>query len=227
MKRNPKLSIIIPTKNEGEGIQKVINSLKKYKAEIIIIDGHSNDGTKEVAQKNKVKFYLDNKIGKGDAVRTGFKKATGDIVIIFDGDGSPNSQDIPKLIKTLIKQKADLVITSRRTGGSSDFDINIDGIIRTMGSDFMTYLVNKKFKTNFSDILYNFRAIKRSSINRLKLKANGFDIEQEMLVSALKSEMKVVEIPSREAKRKWGVSKLSTFSGIKLLLKLIKQLVLE
>lgn len=227
MKHKAKISIIIPTKNEGEGLQKVIKSVQKFATEVIVVDGHSEDGTQGICKKLKVKYYLDHKLGKGDAVRVGIKKAKGDVLIIFDADGSPNPNDIPILVNTLIKNKADLVITSRRTGGSFDFNLNIEGILRTMGSDFMAYLVNKRFRTNFSDILYNFRAIKSSSVKKLKLRADGFDIEQEILVSALKHKMKVVEIPSREAKRKWGKSKLSTLSGINLLLKLIKQLVLK
>jgi glycosyltransferase involved in cell wall biosynthesis len=225
MKLKNKVSIIFPTKNEAEGIEKVILSVKKYVDEIIVVDGHSNDGTKEIAEKQNVKFYLDHELGKGDAVRLGIKKATGDIIVIFDADGSPTAKDIPVLIKALIKSQADMVIASRRTGGSFDFNISLEGIIRTMGSDFMAYLINKRFSTNFSDILYNFRAMKASPIKKLKLAANGFDIEQEMLIAALKNKLKVIEIPSREEKRKWGASKLSTFYGLILLGKLIRQLV--
>ncbi len=117
-----------------------------------------------------------------------------------------------------------MVITSRRTGGSFDFNLNLEGIIRTMGSDFMAYLVNKRFGTNFSDILYNFRAIKTSAAKSLRLEANGFDIEQEMLISTLQKKLKVVEVPSPERKRAWGKSKLSTMSGIFLLYRLIRLL---
>lgn len=219
-----KVSIIIPTKYEAEGLQKVIQSVKPYAKEIIVIDGHSQDGTREIAKKEKVKFFLDHKKGKGEALRLGLQKAAGDIIVFFDADGSPEPRDIPKLVKTLIIQKADMVITSRRTGGSYDFQITFDGIIRTMGSDFMAYLVNKKFKVNVSDVLYNFRAIRKDVAKNLKCTANGFDIEQEMLVKALQKQYKVVEIPSRERKRMWGKSKLQTFSGIKLLYFLIKQL---
>src|SRR4030042_4322265 len=218
-----KISIIIPTKNEGEGLGKVINSVKKFCNEIIIVDGRSNDGTKEIAVKSRSRFFLDHGKGKGEAVRLGLTKAVGDIVIIFDSDGSPNPVDIPRLVKE-IERGADMVITSRRTGGSFDFQITIDGIFRTFGSDFMAYLVNRKFNTNISDILYNFRAIRRNSIKKIHSTADGFDIEQEMLVKALQNKLKVVEIPSRENARGWGKSKLHTLNGISLLYKLVKLL---
>lgn len=222
---NPKISIVIPTKDEAAGLPSVLSSIKKYVSEIIVVDGRSKDGTKDICKKADVLYLMDHGLGKGDGVRLGIKKAKGDIVIIFDADGSPNPKDIPILVKTLVKNKADVVTTSRRTGGSFDFNLNIEGMIRTAGSDFMAYLVNKRFGTNFSDVLYNFRAFKRSSLEKLDIHADGFDIEQEMLVEALKKGLKVIEIPSRENKRAWGKSKLSTFEGISLLSKLIKQLV--
>jgi glycosyltransferase involved in cell wall biosynthesis len=218
-----KITVIIPTKNEGEGLEGVINSVKKYCSEVIVIDGHSNDNTKEISLRTGARFFLDHGEGKGDAVRLGLSKATGDIVVIFDSDGSPNSSDIPKLISE-IEKGADMVITSRRTGGSFDFELTPNGILRTFGSDLMVYLVNKKFHTRLSDILYNFRAIRKNVGQKLDLKADGFDIEQEMLIRALQGGYKVIEIPSRENARKWGKSKLNTFTGVSLLYKLIKLL---
>jgi glycosyltransferase involved in cell wall biosynthesis len=215
------VSVIIPSKNEAEGLLSVINSVKKYSDEIIIVDGHSEDGSLEIAEKAKVKFFLDHGRGKGDAVRIGIKKATKNVIVIFDSDGSPTARDTPKLIKE-IEKGADMVITSRRTGGSFDFEIDFTGIVRTFGSDFMAYLVNKKFNKNFIDVIYNFRAIRRNVAEKLNLKADGFDIEQETLVRALQDGYKVVEIPSRENARKWGKSKLRTLMGISLLYKLVK-----
>lgn len=217
------VSIIIPTKDEGQGIKSVIASVKKYSDEIIIVDANSNDGTKEAAIKNHARFYLDSGLGKGEAVRIGVKRAKGDIVIIFDSDGSPNPSDIPRIIKE-IKNGADVAITSRRTGGSFDFELSPSGILRTFGSDLMAYLVNLKFKSNFSDVIYNFRGFRKSVLNKLDLQANGFDVEQEMLVKSLQGNFKVVEIPSRENARKWGKSKLHTLMGISLLYKLLKLL---
>src|SRR6266581_2586870 len=140
-----KVSIIIPTKNEGQGIENVIRNVKTYCGEIIVIDGHSTDNTKDAVLRQGAKFFLDHKKGKGEALRLGLEKATGDVIVIFDGDGSPDEKDIPKLILPILQNKADLVITSRRKGGSFDVMISPAGIVRTMGSDFMGLLVNKRF----------------------------------------------------------------------------------
>ena len=222
-----KVTIVIPTKNEGKGLKKVIRAVKAYAKEIIIVDGHSTDDTREICKKTKVTYLLDNGKGKGEAIRIGATKAKTPIVIFMDADGSPDEKDIPKLIQPIIEKKADMVVSSRRTGGSYDFEITFGGILRTMGSDFLALLVNRKFGTNFSDILYCFRAIKTSVFRQLDSKANGFDFEQEVLIKAIRKKRKIIEIPSRERARAWGESKLKTISGIILLYDLLRELYLN
>ena|SRR3989344_132672 len=219
-----KVSIVIACKNEGEGIAQILKSIKKYSEDIIVVDGHSNDGTREAAKNFGVRFFLDNKKGRGDALKIGIRKAKKDIIVFFDADGSHNSQDIPKFVFPIIKNEADLVIGSRRTGGSSDLTINLVGIIRSAGCDFLVAMVNHKFKTHLTDILYSFRAIKTETAKSLHFKSNDFGIEQEMVVSCLRSGFIVKEIPSREKARGWGKSKLRTITGIKFIYSLIKQL---
>jgi len=227
MRKNPKISIIIPTKNEAEGLAKIIRSVKRYASEIIVVDGHSKDNTKQIAKEENTSYFLDKGGGKGDGVRLGIKKANGDILIIFDADGSHEAKDISKLIKPIIEDRADMVITSKITGGSFDKRLDFTGVLRSMGSDFLCFMLNHKFKTNFTDILYSFRAIKASQAKKLSLKSHDFCIEHEMLAKALKKKYRVIEIPSREKKRAWGKSKLKTFEGIKFIFDLFRILYIE
>src|SRR3990172_364271 len=132
-----KVSIVIACKNEGEGIARILKSVKKYSDDIIVIDAHSNDGTKEATKELGGRFFLDNKKGRGDALKIGIKKAKKDIIVFFDADGSHNERDIPNFVSPILKKEADLVIGSRRTGGSSDLTINLTGIIRSAGCDFL------------------------------------------------------------------------------------------
>lgn len=221
-----RVSIIIACKNEGSGIKKILESVKKYSDDIVVVDGHSNDGTEEIVKKFKASFFLDNKKGRGDAIKIGIKKAKGDILVFFDADGSHDEKDIPNLVKPILKREADLVVGSRRTGGSFDINVNLTGIIRSAGCDFLVSLVNHKFKTSLTDILYSFRAIKALTARKLNLKSNDFCIEQEVVVSCLKNGYTVREIPSREKSRGWGKSKLHTLMGIKFSFSLIKDLYL-
>lgn len=219
-----KVSIVIPCKDEAEGLRKVIQSAKPYSSDIVIMDGHSKDNTKDIALKENVRYFLDHGKGRGEAVRDGFKKAKNEFILVFDADGSSDYKDIPLILSPLFKKNADLVIGSRRTGGSFDLKMNFQGLLRSSGSDFLVYLVNKRFKSDFSDILFGFRAVKKSSLRKLNLKANGHELEQEMVVSALKNKLNIVEVPSRENARKWGKSKLKTITGVKFIFHLLKAL---
>ena len=221
-----KVSIVIACKGEGEGIKRILKSLERYSDDIIVVDGHSNDGTKEEAKKFGARFFLDNKKGRGDALKIGIKNAKGDVLVFFDADGSHEATDIPRFVKPILQKDADLVIGSRRTGGSFDINTNLTGIIRSAGCDFLVNMVNHKFKTSLTDILFSFRAIRASSARELRFKSDDFGIEQEMVVSCLKNGYKVLEIPSREKARGWGKSKLHTLTGIKFFLVLVKDLYL-
>lgn len=218
-----KLTTIILTKNEGEGIERIIRSLKPYCEEIIVVDGHSKDNTRTVAEKLGCRFFLDHGLGRGDGVRLGLSKAKSKAILLFDADGSHEAKDIPHLVDPILKDKADLVIASRRTGGSFDINVGFAGVIRSAGADFLTALVNRRFKTNLTDVLYSLRAIRASIVPKLGLKSNGFTIEQEMVTKCLKKNFRVLEIPSREKARGWGRSKLNTITGIKFIFHLLKE----
>lgn len=220
-----KTTVCIIAKSEEEGIAQIIHSVKRYADEIIVIDGRSTDKTFDIAKNEGIAVYRDHGRGRGDGVRVGLAKATGDIIVLFDADGSHNATDIPSLLAPIKKNHADIVIASRRTGGTLDTNPGIDGVIRSLGADFMTYLVNVRLRTNFTDILYSFRAIRKTSVPRLLLTANDFSIEQEMVVKAVKMGLRIIEIPSHENARAWGISKLKTHMGFALFLKLLRQLI--
>lgn len=226
MRHKKRVTILIAAKNEGEGLKKIIRSVRRYADEIILVDGHSTDKTRDIAEAEQVRFFLDNKKGRGDAIKIGIREATGDIIVIFDADGSHEEKDISHLVRE-VEKGADLVLCSRRTGGSFDAPITISGMIRSFGADLMTYTLNKRFRTNFTDIIYSFRALNAQSAKRMNLLSDDFAIEQEMVVRACKMNYRIVEIPSREKARGWGESKLQTVAGINLYLKLLYQLYLE
>ena len=210
-----KISIIIPAKNEEETIGEVIAKAKNYGDEVLVVDGHSTDRTREIAQELGAKVILDNKISKGDGYKCGVKEAKGDIIVFIDADGSHEPADIPKLVQPIIEEQADLVVASRMLGGSEELHGTWDNFIRNTGSNLLVVFVNKKWKTNLTDIENGFRAIKKSVFLDLNLKRNDFVIEQEMVFNALKKGYRVKEAVSHEFSRKGGRSKLKTSQGFK------------
>jgi glycosyltransferase involved in cell wall biosynthesis len=219
-----KVTVIIPAKNEAEGLGEMISSLKRYAKDIIVIDGHSTDATKAIVRQAGVRYFLDHNMGRGDALRFGLSKAQTDVIVIVDADGSVRISDIPRLALPIMGNQADLVVASRRTGGSSDTEPTFSGLCRSAGADLLTYMVNRYFRTHLTDILYCFRAMRRDIIPNLHLQANGFDFDQENVVSCLKRGYRVMQVPSREYARRWGISKLRTLMGIPMFFRLLKQL---
>lgn len=224
IKDKSKITVVIATKNEGQGLKKIIRSVKPYAHEVIVVDGNSTDDTKKIARSEKVRFMLDHGLGRGDAVKMGLEASKTEVVVLFDADGSHEPDDIPRFISPILQNQADLVIGSRRKGGSFDLNMNFMGIVRSAGSDFLVVLVNHRFKTNLSDILYSFRAIRKSTAEKLNLTSDDFGIEQEMVVKCVKQGFRLLEIPSREKARAWGESKLKTLMGVKFVFALLKEL---
>lgn len=210
--QNSKISIVIPTKNEEYSIEHIISSVRKYGDEILVVDGHSRDRTCEIAEKVGARVVLDNGKGKGDGLRVAIKEARGDIILFIDADGSHVPEDIPSLIKPLLEDKADMVLASRMTGGSEELYGDIGKFVRIMGSMLITLIINYRWNVRITDSQNGFRAIKKQVALDLDLKENGFPIETEITMKALKKKYRIVEIPSRELKRVHGDSTINLFS---------------
>ncbi len=218
-----KVTIIIPAKDEGAGLKKIIKSIKSYAKEIIVVDGHSKDKTREIAKEEKVLYILDHGKGRGDGVRMGIKAAKNEVVVLFDADGSHEARDIPRFVTPILAKEAELVIGSRVRGGSFDTEVDLSGIVRSLGCNFLAFIVNRKFKTELTDVIYSFRAIRKSTALKIRLTSNDFRIEPEMVVKCLKHGYKVKEIATREKKRAWGKSKLKTLTGIQFISTILRQ----
>lgn len=209
--KNYTVTLVIPVKNEEQGIVELIDLSRDLVDEIIVVDGQSTDKTAERAMAKGVKVVFDNKKGKGDAYKVGIKQSSGDIIVFMDGDGSHDPKTIPALIEPLVKDEADFVIGSRHKGGSDEWKGDIDTYLRSVGGGFLTLVINYLWKSNLTECLNGFRAIKRNAALKLDLKADDFDIEQHMIVQCLKKGFRVTEVSCHEYERKWGVSKLPTY----------------
>lgn len=209
-----KVSLIIPTKDESGAIGSVLKQLpKNIVNEVIVIDGHSTDDTKEVAKaqlrSGKDKFILQKKKGFGSALLQAFKIAKGDVIVIMNADGSHNPKDIPALLKK-IGQGYEYAMASRyiKEGRSDD-----DTIIRFIGNKILTFITNLLHGVNVTDSLFFYVAVTRSGLNKLQLSCPGFEFCMEMLIKAHKAGLKFVEVPVIERQRFAGKSKVNALSA--------------
>ncbi len=202
------VSIIIPTKNEEATIGEVIDAVKPYCDEIIVVDGHSSDRTREICLERNVVCVLDNKRGKGDGIRTGIRHASCDIIVFMDADGSHDPADIPELVKPIVKGEADLVVGCRMTGGSDELHGDLGKLVRYMGSMVITLIINYRWGVRLTDVQNGFRAIRRDVAATVGLIEDDFTIEEEMVMKCLRKGFKVANVPAHEYPRKVGVSRI-------------------
>ena len=213
------ITLILPTKNEAEGIASIIDGSRKFADEIIVVDGHSTDGTILEAEKAGAdKVFLDEGTGKGNAYQCGVRAATHEIIVFMDADGSHDPSIIPLLVAPIIAGQADFVVGSRIKGGSDELHGDVDNFLRAVGSGIITTAINLRFKSSITDALNGYRAIRKSVFRQLELNCSDFDIEQHMICRALGKKFRLVEVPAHEYRRKWGRSKLPTFKKAHLFL---------
>lgn len=205
---NRKISVVIPTLDEEPTIASVIELCRRHADEIIVVDGHSSDRTRRIAKELGAKVILDNKKGKGEALRHSLDHVRGDIIVFIDADGSHNPEDIPKLVRPIIENKADHVSGSRLLGGSSELYGGFGEFLRLAGSSFITTCINWRFKARLSESQNGFRAIKTEVIKQLGLREDITTIEQEMVIKTLKKGFRMAEVPSHEHERVAGSSRI-------------------
>lgn len=217
-----KITIILPTRNEENTIGDIIKQVSKYSNDILVIDGHSKDSTRSIAESLKARVVLDDGKGKGAALRIAAKNTNRDIIVFIDADGSHETKDIPKLVKPILEGKSDFVIASRMLGGSDELHGTFSNFFRNLGSNLIQLVINYCFNVRLTDCENGFRAIKTSLFHELNLKSNDFDIEEEMVLKALKKKCVIMEVPSHEYERKFGKSQLSLWKiGYKFIYRLL------
>jgi len=203
-----RVTVVIPAKDEEGLIGEIVDQVKPYADEVLVVDGHSRDRTAEIATAHGARVIQDHGQGKGEALRLALARAEGEIVVFIDADGSHDPQDIPKLVAPIRAGVSDLVIGSRGKGGSDELHGTLEQFIRYSGSQVIMLAINYRWNVRLTDSQNGFRAIRRDVGAKLGLTSNLTTIEQEMLMKALKQGYRVSEIASHEYERRWGTSKV-------------------
>jgi glycosyltransferase involved in cell wall biosynthesis len=210
------VSVIIPTLNEAENLPHVFARLPEGLHEVIVVDGHSTDGTVDVARQLRPDVRILNQTGrgKGDALRTGFDACTGEIIAMIDADGSTDAAELPRFIAALVNG-ADFVKGSRFAQGGHSADITVT---RRMGNKGLNALVNTLYGTSYTDLCYGYNAFWARCLPYMRVDCDGFEVETLINVRIAKAGLVIHEVPSFERERLHGVSNLNAIrDGLRVL----------
>jgi glycosyltransferase involved in cell wall biosynthesis len=204
-----RISVVIPAKNEAQNLPWVLPRIPAEVDEIILVDGLSTDQTVEIAQMVRADLVIvhEQRPGKGAALRAGFERATGDYIVMLDADCSMDPTEIPRFI-ALLDQDHDMVKGSRFLSGGGTADMTP---LRKAGNKGLLMVANLLYGSRYSDLCYGFVAFRRTLLGPMRLDADGFEIEMQLVARATLLGARVIELASFEADRMYGNSKLNTF----------------
>jgi len=195
-----KLSIIIPVRNEVQTIATLVERVRAVNygmsREIIVVDGASTDGTREALaglpiSPEIVLVLEDQARGKGRAVRTGFERATGDILVVQDADLELDPAQIPLLLEHVVNEGRPAVFGSRFKGrGRGETPL-----LSYAGNKLLTWSANALFFTRLTDILTCYKVLRSDVAKELDLQCDGFDFDAEVPCRLLRNGHQILEIP--------------------------------
>jgi glycosyltransferase involved in cell wall biosynthesis len=216
-----RVSVVIPTLDEAENIGWVLERLPAEVDEVVLVDGRSKDGTVEAARAARpdIRVVYETTPGKGAALRAGFAAARGDVIVMLDADGSMHPTELSRYLERM-DEGYDLVKGSRFIEGGGTADISR---LRAAGNLALLLYANRLFRCQFTELCYGFMALRASVLPRLALSADGFEIETQIVASAVRAGLRIAEVPSFEAARRSGQSNLRTFrDGTRVLRELLR-----
>jgi glycosyltransferase involved in cell wall biosynthesis len=232
---DPRISIVIPARNEARNLELVLPALPAVH-QVILVDGNSVDDTVETAQRvlPGIEVIRQSRRGKGNALACGFARVTGDVVVMYDADGSADPAEISAFVNALVAG-ADVAKGSRFLlgGGSED----ITGI-RRLGNWGLNLLTNLLLGTRYTDLCYGYNAFRREVLGVLILPSpdlplhadgrmlwgDGFEIETILNCQIAAAGLDVVEVPSIELPRIHGTSNLNAVTdGLRVLRTILRE----
>ena len=190
------LTILIPALNEENTIKIVIDKAKKFieenniNGEILVINNNSTDKTEEKALKNGARVVNETNKGYGSALIRGIKEAKGKYIIMGDADDSYNFLEIKEMYTSLLNGN-ELVIGNRYHNiqkGAMKF------WHRYLGTPILNKLINIKYKTKIKDVNCGLRGFEKEKIEKLNLKCQGMEFASEMIIKAIKSNLKISQV---------------------------------
>lgn len=214
IKENLIVSVVIPAFREGKTIRKVIKDIKNsscYNTQIIVVDGHSNDGTEEIVKEENAEFVSESRIGYGRAIKTGIDHAKGGVVVIIDADDTYEACDINRLVQPLLTNKADICLASRLGGTLLPKAMPP---MNFLGNRVFTSMYNMLYGQGITDTQTGFRALTKKAIEHLDLYSDGMGLSTVFLTEAAKKGLRIIEFPTiYKPRNNHSKSKLNRFKA--------------
>ena len=213
--------VVVPALNEKDGIAFTIDEIKAalrdVSHEILIVDGHSQDGTDKIAKEKGAKVIYQSRTGYGDALRAGFlyirRNMNARTTVMMDADSTYDPRDIASLVKPIFDDRADMVIGDRMARLQSG------AMTRTnkTGNRLLSWVARKTLKLNVHDTQCGLRAFRTELIDDMDLNAEGMPFATEMIADAHFARARITEVPVTYRPRA-GVTKLNPVKdGIRIL----------
>ena len=217
--------VIIPCRDEEASIASVVANFRRElpTARIVVVDNASTDRTAEVAASAGAEVLVEDRPGKGNAVRRAFSDLEADVYLLVDGDDTYAASQAPRMIEEVATGRADLVNARRRY-------VNRDGERRghVIGNKALSGTVRRVFGRDVRDMLSGYKAFSRRLVKAMPITSTGFEIETEMTIHALALRVPIVEVDAEYRERPLdSVSKLRTFRDGRRILWMIGRLMLR
>ncbi len=225
------VSIIIPARNEKGNIESAIQRIPAIGSslEVIFVEGHSTDDTLEEIKRVKrkyssrnIKVYTQEGAGKGDAVRKGFREASGDILMILDADLTVSPEDLPKFYRAIVDGKGDFINGCRLVYPLADQSMRL---LNIFGNKFFSLVFSWLLDQRIKDTLCGTKVLWKKDYERIE-KGRAFfgDFDPfgdfDLLFGAAKLNLKIVDLPIRYQERTYGTTNINRFRHGWLLLRM-------
>ena len=204
MYKNHRISLVMPCLNEEDGIREIYRDLPACVDEVIVADNNSTDRTAQVARELGAVVVKESKPGYGAAYKTGLRRATGDIIVTMDGDGTYPRNFIPILLDVLIDEGFDF-ITCDRTGHKD----KPSNRLRVFGNDVLNFFIWILFWFRVRDSQSGMWVFRRWVLEHLKVTSDSMAFSEEMKIEAISKKylIRSNELPIYY-KERYGTSKL-------------------
>jgi len=208
-------SVIVPTLNEAEAIEKVLTDVRMVDVvgEVIVVDS-STDATAKIAEDFGAKVIFESRKGYGRALQSGVEKAKGDIVVYIDGDYTYDARDIPRILEPILLGKYDVVLGNRLNKKMQSSAMNL---LNRFGNTLISLIFSLVFFKKVDDTQCGLRAIRKRFLEKQSYRNYGMPYVTEQLIKLIRAGAKIANIPVIYRPR-IGTTKLCTWTdGFKIL----------